>query len=273
MKGEMKMKKIEQFMWNSKKYLKNHSPTILSGIASVGVIASTVMAVKATPKALQLLEDATNEKDDKLSKIEVIRIASPAYIPTAITCLSTIICIFGANALNRKQQASLMSAYALLNDSFKKYRDAANSVYGDDADSKIRAEVAKTTYISCDGYSIYNPDMDFENEKLLFYDFYSQRYFNATRTVVLNAQYHLNRNLSLRGEISLNEFYEFLGLTSIDGGDDIGWNMDYMMTWYGALWLDFENEYTKIEDGMECFIISTPIEPLPFTAIEEEYVD
>ena len=83
----------------------------------------------------------------------------------------------------------------------------------------------------------------------------------------------MNRNLSLRGEVSLNEFYEFLGLTPIDGGDDIGWNMDYMMTGCGALWLDFENEYTKIEDGMECFIISTPIEPLPFTAIEEEYVD
>ena len=252
------MKKIEQFMWNSKKYLRNHSPTILSGIASVGVIASTVMAVKATPKALQLLEDATNEKDDKLSKIEVIRIASPAYIPTAVTCLSTIICIFGANALNRKQQVSLMSAYALLNDSFKNYRDAANSVYGDDADSKIKAEVAKTTYVSCDGYSIYNPDMDFENEKLLFYDFYSQRYFNATLPAVLNA---------------LNEFYEFLGVAPIDGGDDIGWNMDYMMTGCGALWLDFENEYTKMEDGMECFIISAIIEPLPFTTIEEEYVD
>lgn len=272
------MKKIEQFMWNSKKYLKNHSPTILSGIASVGVIASTVMAVKATPKALQLLEDATNKKNDKLSKIEVIQIASPAYIPTAITCLSTIICIFGANALNRKQQASLMSAYALLNGSFKKYRDAANIVYGDDADSKIRAEVAKTTYISCDSSfvhscSIYNPDMDFENEKLLFYDFYSQRYFNATLPAVLNAQYHLNRNLSLRGKVSINEFYEFLGLTPIDGGDDIGWDMDYMITCYDSLWLDFENEYTKIEDGMECFIISTLIEPLPFATIEEEYVD
>lgn len=272
MKGEKKMKKIEQFMCKSKKYLRNHSPTILSGIASVGVIASTVMAIKATPKALQLLEDATNEKDDELSKTEVIRIAAPAYIPTAITCLSTIICILGANALNRKQQASLMSAYALLNDSFKKYRDAAVNVYGDDADSKIRAEMAEMTYVSHDGYSVYNPDMDFESEKLLFYDFYSQRYFNATIAAVVNAQYHLNRNLMLRNYVTVNEFYNFLGINIIEKGDDVGWNMDYLMT-SGLLWLDFENKHTRLEDGMECCIISPFINPLPFSVIEEEMLD
>lgn len=272
MKGEKNMKKFEQFMWNSKKYLRNHSPTILSGIASVGVIASTVMAIKATPKALRLLEDATNEKNDKLSKIEVIRIASPAYIPTVITCLSTIICILGANALNRKQQASLMSAYALLNDSFKKYRDAANSVYGDDADSKIKAEVAKKTYIYHDGYSIYDPDMDFENEKLLFYDFYSQIYFNTTLAAVINAQYHLNRNLMLRGYVTINEFYDFLGIDIIENGNDVGWSMDYLMT-SGLLWLDFENKHTRLEDGMECCIISPFVNPLPFSVIEEEMSD
>lgn len=261
--------KNKQLVWRTKKYLKNHSPTILSGIASAGVVVTTVMAVKATPKALQLLEDAANEQNDKLSEIEIIRIAAPAYIPTAITCLLTIICILGANALNRKQQASLISAYALLNDSFKKYRDAANSIYGDDTDSKIRAEVAKTTYVSHDGYSVYNPDMDFESEKLLFYDFYSQRYFNTTLAAVVNAQYHLNRNLMLRGYVTINEFYEFLGIDIIEDGDDVGWNMDYLMTG-GLLWLDFENENTRLEDGMECCIISPFVNPLPFSVIDEE---
>ena len=258
------MKKNEHFMRKSEKFLRNHSPTILSGIASLGVIASAIMAVKATPKALQLLEDATNEKNDKLSKIEVIRIALPAYIPTTITCLSTIICIFGANALNRKQQASLISAYALLNDSFEKYRKAATNIYGDDADLKIKAETAKMTYVSYDGYSLYDPEMDFENEKMLFYDFYTQRYFNATLAAVVNAQYHLNRNLILRGYVTVNEFYEFLGIDVIENGDDVGWDMERLMT-DGLLWLDFENTYAKLEDDMECCIISPFVDPLPFS--------
>lgn len=266
------MKGYERFIWYSKSYLKNHSPTILSGIASVGAVASTIMAVKATPKALLLLEDAAKESDDKLSKVELFKVAAPAYIPTAVTCLSTIICILGANALNRKQQASLVSAYALLNDSFKKYRDAAVSVYGNDADSKIKAETAKMTYVTHDGYSVYNPDMDFESEDLLFFDFYKQRYFNATLAAVVNAQYHLNRNLVLRGYVTINEFYKFLGIDIVENGDDIGWNMDYLMT-SGVLWLDFENNHTKLEDGIECCIISPLIDPMPFSAMNEEMFD
>ena len=45
---------------------------------------------------------------------------------------------------------------------------AANTVYGEDADSKIIAEVAKKKYISADGCYIYDPDSD--SEELLFYD-------------------------------------------------------------------------------------------------------
>lgn len=263
------MKKLEKFVNQSKRHLKNHSPTILSVAAAMGTVISTVMAVKATPKALSLLKDAEDEKGEGLSKNEIIQIAAPMYIPTAITCLCTIICILGANVLNKKQQASIMSAYVLLEDSFKKYRNAAVNVYGNDADSQIKAEVAKMTYVSCGGYSVYNPDMDFESEQLLFYDFYSHRYFNATLAAVVNAQYHLNRNLILRGYVTINEFYEFLGVDTVTDGDDIGWNMDHLMTG-GLLWLDFENRYTKLEDGMECCIVSSFVDPLPFSVIEEE---
>lgn len=265
----MKKVNIQQIAYKAEKSLKKNSPTILSCVAAVGVVASTVLAVKATPKALRAIENATDEKGEELTKLETIKVTAQLYIPTAITCVSTIVCILGANALNRKQQASLISAYALLDDTFKKYRKAAVDVYGEDADSKIKAETAKLTYVSCDGYSIYNPDMDFESEQLLFYDFFGQRYFNATLAAVINAQYHLNRNLYLRGYASLNEFYDFIGIDSVENGDEMGWNMDHLMTG-GLLWLDFENKHTKMEDGMECCIIAPFVDPLPFSVIEDE---
>lgn len=262
------MKDIQQITRQGGTFIKKHSSDILSGIAVVGVIASIVMAIAETPKALKHLEDA-KKKNDALSDIDIFKAVAPIYIPTAVICLSTITCILSANILNKKQQSSIIGAYIFLEDTFKKYRNAANKVYGNDADTKIKTEIAKTTYVSHDGYLVYNPDMDFESERLLFYDFYSQRYFNATLTAVINAQYHLNRNLTLRGYVTVNEFYEFIGIGSIKDGDEIGWNMDYLMT-CGLLWLDFENRYTKLEDRMECCIVSPYLEPLPFSVMERE---
>lgn len=89
------------------------SPTILTVVASVGVVTTTIMAVRATPKAIKILKEAELEKGEDLSKLEIIRAAGPIYIPSVLLGVSTIACIFGANALNQKKQASLMSAYAM----------------------------------------------------------------------------------------------------------------------------------------------------------------
>lgn len=254
------MKSLQKITHNSKRYLQNHSRTILTCIGAFGVVATAALAVKATPKAVKAMKTAENEKGEKLTKLEVVNVAGPPFIPTVVVGFSTIVCIFGANVLNKRQQASLSSAYALLEESFKEYRKSANKVFGEEADAKIIAEMANDKYISSDGWHIYNPDHDKDSEKLLFYDFYSQRYFNATYGQVVNAQYHINRNLQLRGDASVNEFYDFLGIDTIRGGDNVGWIMDDIMEG-GCMWLDFDNRFTKLEGGMECYIITSALLP------------
>lgn len=219
------------------------SPTILTVVASVGVAATTITAVRATPKAIKMLKEAESEKGENLTKLEIIRAAGPTYIPSVLLGVSTIACIVGANALNQKKQASLMSAYAMLNESYKQYRKAAKTVYGEDADDKIHAEMAM--------------DMDSGSERLLFYDLASKKYFRTTMAAVLNAQYHVNRNLSVRGVCPLNEYLSFLGLDEVDGGDVIGWDICYMIEEMDCYWLDFDNYKTTLEDGLECIIIDT----------------
>lgn len=243
-----------------KLHLKRSSPTILTCVAAVGVVITSVMAVRATPKAMRLLEKAMDEKGEELTKLETVMVAGPAYIPAIAIGLSTVSCIFGANIINKHNQARLTSAYALLDQSYKRYRKAANSVFGEDADSKIKTEIAKDTYVSADGYAIYDSELNQESEKFLFYDYFGQRYFTSTMASVLNAQYHINRNLTLRGEVNLNEFYTFLGVEKIDCGDDIGWSIEELME-DGIMWLDFDNHHTKMEDGMECYIVSAMYEP------------
>lgn len=242
--------------------LKRASPTILTCMAAVGVIGTAVLAIRGTIKAQELVQAATDEKGEELAKLEVVKAAAPAYIPTALASISTISCVVGANTLNKRQQATMASAYAMLSQTYQRYRNAASTVYGEDADSKIQAEMAKDVYISADGISILSSELEEKSEKILFYDTNSQRYFTSSVPAVLNAMYHLNRNIVLRGDATVNEFFEFLGLDGIAGGNDLGWESDLMLE-VGYLWLDFENTYTKMEDGMECCVISSCIEPKP----------
>ncbi len=264
MKG---IQKLNGLLRRSKLYLKRSSPTILTCIGAIGVVATSVMAVKVTPKAVDIIRarEGIDHEGNYYgpTKLEVIQSCWKCYIPAALVGLSTIACIFGANVLNKRNQASLVSAYAMLSESYQQYRRAANTVYGEDADSKIKAQMAKDTYVSADGYSVYSSDLDPEGEKILCYDLFSQRYFTSTMAAVLNAQYHVNRNLCLRGDTTINEFYEFLGLDEIEYGNEIGWSMDELMEG-GIMWLDFENSQSVLDDGMECCVISALWDPNKF---------
>ena len=273
--------KFNALLNKSKLYLKRSSPTILTCVGAIGVVTTSVLAVKATPKAIMLIEQAEVEKslslgqgsesvDGQLTTLEIVRATWQCYIPAALVGLSTIACIFGANVLSKRNQTSLVSAYALLNQSYQQYRNAAKAVYGNDADSKIKAQMAKDTYVSADGYSLYSADMDPESEQILCYDLFSKRYFTSTMAAVLNAQYRINRNLSLRGDTTVNEFYEFLGIDGIDCGDEIGWSMDELMEG-GIMWLDFNNRQTTMEDGMVCCVISALWDPIIFRDHQDNY--
>lgn len=240
--------------------LRRSSPTILTCLGVVGVIGTAVMAVRETPKALRLIKAKKDELEkDKLTPIELVQTTWQCYIPSALIGVGTITCIMGIRVMDKRNQAALTSAYAMLNESYKQYRQAAKRVYGEDADNRIHAEMAKDAQVASSdwGYQVYNMEMDPESEHLLFYDLASKKYFNTTMAAVLNAQYHVNRNLSIRGDCSLNEYLSFLGLDGVDHGDDIGWDISYMVEECDAYWLDFDNQKTTLEDGLECIVIDT----------------
>ena len=261
MKGR---KRAKQILAKTARSLKRASPTILAVFGSAGVVATTILAVQATPKATKLIDAKKEEKGEKLTILETIQASGMTYAPTALVGIATIACIFGSNALNKRSQASMASAYALLQQSYRQYRTAAGEVYGEDADEKIKAQVAKDVYISSDGET-YDPAIDKSSAQVLFYDVFSERYFNSTLAAVLNAEMHLNRNLVLGLGMSANDFYDLLGLDHIDGGDDVGWYLYGGEEMDGYGWLDFNNQFTTLDDGLECYIISTSFLPFVLT--------
>lgn len=264
----MKKSNAKRLTQRSKNYLRTASPTILSCLSAIGVIATSVLAVKATPKAIRRIRDDSCENHDgdpdAYTKLEAVQSAWVYYIPAVAVGTSTIICIFGANILNKRQRAAISSAYALLNSSYQEYREKLKELYGEEAHQKIvdsiMVEKAKDVYISASGLcncSSLTFDERNPEDIRLFYDSFSKRYFESTIAQVLEAEYHLNRNWCLGMQVFVNDFYEFLGLDDIVGGDELGW-----FNWYDEIaWIDFDHHKTILEDGLEVYVIDFVFNP------------
>ena len=83
--------------------ISHRSPEILTGIGIAGMITTTIMAVQATPKALERIEDRKIELENELEHdieslptVEVIKTAWKSYIPAAIAGTLSIACLIGA---------------------------------------------------------------------------------------------------------------------------------------------------------------------------------
>lgn len=245
---------MNELLRSSKNFIGRNASTILTGVGGLGLVATTVLAVKATPKAMMSIENAKEEKGGELTKLEVVKAAGPAYVPTIVVGASTLVCMFSANALNKRKQAALTSAYALLDSSFKEYKKKVEELYGEDVNLNVQKELVKDKYDE--------NDISLEDNKQLFYDEFSDRYFEATMEDVIRAEYAINRKISVWGGADLNEFYEELKIPTVDYGNYLGWSSGGLMEMTWSDWLDFHHEKVVMDDGLECYIISMSTEPM-----------
>lgn len=229
------------------RFLKRNSSTILSCLGAAGVVATAVTVAKDTPKALKLLEQAKEEKGEELTTIEKVKVAAPAYIPSALVGTTTIACVLSANALNKRQQAALTSAYALLDSTYKKYKDKVKEVCGEEQEQQVRHEIIE------DGVkefcSIVKPGDD---DQILFLDEYGLNYFYSTIEEVHMAEAMVNRMLWHTGFVSLADLYELLDLGIPEHGSVVGWNSGMVgRDSRGRPHIKFIHTTVPIDDGVE----------------------
>lgn len=244
---------MANLLQSTKGFCKKNAPTILTSVGAVGVVTTAVLAVKATPKALQQLEVAKEEKGDELTRFEKVKVAGPAYIPATLVGVSTIACLFGADRMNKRKQAALMSAYTMLNSAYAEYKDKVNELYGDDANRAVQQAIAN------DKYEEKEPEDD---GKQLFFDEYSQQFFRATPETVLRAQYEINKEVQVNFYATLNEYFDIVGLPKTDYGNHLGWSSAQMYDMYWSDWVEFWHEKAETEDGIEYYIVHIT-DPLP----------
>lgn len=232
---------------------------IFSILASIGVVGTSVLAVKNSKKAEKLKNNPDATKKDELM----------CYIPATVCGAGTIGLIFLSHGVNKKQIAALASGMAVMAERYDNYRSVVKEELGPSVDQHIietiSIEEAKKQSVSAPCL-IGNAALDITDiheQKLIFYDNISNRFFESTIGNVLQAEYHINRNFSLGACPSINDFYELLGIDKVNWGDDIGWGFNMWND--GINWIDFTHyKSTKEENGeFDYYILDSPFGPDP----------
>lgn len=213
-----------------RKFASKRSPEILTGIGIAGMITTTILAVRATPKALKLIEEKKEEESvDELSSFEVVKAAWKPYIPAMVTCIASTACLIGASSVNTKRNAALATAYKLSETALSEYRDKVVETIGEKKERIVRDKVAEERVKK-------NPVSKNEvivtgNGKTLCFDPISGRYFMCSIETIKKAENTLNKQMlhDISGYVSLNEFYDELGLDHTSVGNDLGWNTNQLI--------------------------------------------
>lgn len=246
-------KEIAKSLLSLKTAIKKHSPEILTGIGIAGMITTTVMAVRATPKALILIEERKEEIGvEKLEAIDMVKTAWACYIPAAITGALSVACLIGASSVNARRNAALATAYTLSESALKDYQGKVIEMFGEKKNEAVKDAVAKDKVEK-------NPVVTREviiTEKgnTLCYDAISGRYFKSDIEKIKKAECELNRQMLDDMYVSLNDFYYEIGLDSVKLGDELGWNVDN-----GYIDLSFSSQLAS--DGTPCLVIDYSVAP------------
>lgn len=233
---------VTNFFKTIKKGVTKHSPEILTGIGVAGMISTVIFAVKATPKAMDLIEEERKRKLHEatveearewsedggipLKPLEVVKVAWKPYVPAIISGVASAACIIGANSVHAKRNAALATAYQLSTKALTDYREKVVETIGEKKEIAVRDKVAKKQIED-------SPKNDAQviitgKGNTLVYDVHSDRYFRSDIDKIRTAVLNLNERMINGSEmyISLNEFYDEIGLKHTSDGEKVGWRID-----------------------------------------------
>lgn len=243
--------------------LKKHSPEILVVGGVVGLVASGVMACKATTKLSAILDDSKEqielfdkvaanpemvneeytvedaEKDKKIVKVQTAVKVAKLYAPAVAVGAVSIVAIFASNNIMRKRNVALGAAYATVDQAFKDYRNRVVDRFGEELDKELRYNLKtkeiKETVEDENGKkktvkrNIKYMDSPMPSEFAVIYDDGCAGWTKDpedNKFFLIQQQRYANERLKRRGYLSLNEVYELLGFPSTKAGQVVGWLYD-----------------------------------------------
>ncbi len=198
------------------------SPEIFIGLAVAGMGASVVLAVKETPKVLKLIEEKKKDLGvDTLTKKETVKVAWKNYIPAAISFVVSTGLMITSNHIQNHRNAMLTAACSASESALLNYINKTKEVVGEEKEKEIRSESRKdiSRERSVNDYNVFNANGGDE----LCMDIETGRYFRSDRESIRAAVNQVNSIMNATGSVSLNTYYDFLGMERTIRGDDKGW--------------------------------------------------
>lgn len=246
--------------------VKKHSPEILVVAGVIGVVASAVMACKATTKVNDILGEAKeqidgahevfeadaksqepqySEKDCKKAiaivyaktSLELVKL----YGPSVALGTASIISILASNNILRKRNLAMAAAYTAVDTGFKEYRNRVIERFGKELDKELRynikaVEVEETVTDEKGDTQVVKKTVQVADTNPTHYSQYARCFTNGclgwdkdpeyNLMVLLKQQNHANDKLKRDGYLFLNDVYDMLGIPRSRAGQVVGWLYD-----------------------------------------------
>lgn len=223
--------------------LQKHSPRIMFVGGIGGMIASTVLACKATLKLSNVVDEAESTifgirndlKDTEgyrkdlayaygKSAYQVVKLYTPAIVVGGIS----VAALTGSHVTLTRRNTALTAAYAAIAKSFDEYRDRVKRDIGEDREREIRHAIELVDIPEKNGKTKKSAvaDPSKMSPYSRFFDEYSpnwQKNPELNRIFLQAQQNYANHLLRARGHVFLNEVYDMLGLERCTAGQVVGW--------------------------------------------------
>lgn len=242
--------------------LKKHSPEILLAAGVVGVVASGVMACKATLKVEEIIDDAKHKIDtihevsadptmaEKYSEEDSKKDLAIVYTQTAVKLVKlygpsvalagvSLGCMIGSNRILNKRNVALAAAYTAVDKGFKEYRGRVIERFGKELDKELKygikakeieevsvdekgKEVSMKSTVEVMDPNSYSPYSIIFDDGNAGWDPDPE----LTKYFLIQQQNWANDRLKAKGHLFLNEVYDMLGAKRTKAGAQVGWVYD-----------------------------------------------
>lgn len=235
-----------------------NQPALMLGAGLAGMVTTTILAVRGHSKAVKKMNELeyeevyyTNKKGKpKVRKLNWVKKNYKCYIPAAIVGSLSIGCLVGSYKINHRRNAALASSLALSEAAMTEYQKAVADTIGESAEREIRDNFNKKKVTEIDNRKDFQEQSEYlrDGKTVKCYEASTNQCFWCSKERIKEAINDLNqeRLTGIGTEITLNEFYERLGILSTSIGESLGWDVQSPV----------DIDFSTIEvDGIPCLYI------------------
>lgn len=236
-----------------------HGPTVAFGAGVVGVVATAVLASRATLKGVQIIEDHKNlreglegieqseaytaqdlRKDKALLVLKTSGKLAKIYGPTIAVGVTSIGLLTGSHIVINKRNAGLTAAYAGLDKAYREYRDRVRDNLGVERERDLYrgVETEKQIVVADDGKKKSVDKKVIKDAYSPYAFFYAPEDHRGLRNpnwqdfsqlnvlFLQQLQVQMNNQLQAKGFVFLGDVLQELGISRTKASMQVGWVKD-----------------------------------------------